>query len=150
MLSSLDGPRRERPLQPGLTVLRVGAGLTLLYMHVWHQAPHAYQYVWHRQPWDMVDMVKNSGLPLSSVVAVGGLLISLLVAVSWILGFATRFFSFLFLPVMLGALWVANKTGEANGAEVCLLYFLIAMALLAHGSGLIALDTLFGRRMRRR
>jgi uncharacterized membrane protein YphA (DoxX/SURF4 family) len=47
---------------------------------------------------------------------------------------------------MLGALWVANKSGETNGAEVCLLYFFIAIALVIHGSGRISLDTLFHRR----
>jgi uncharacterized membrane protein YphA (DoxX/SURF4 family) len=135
---------------PGVTLLRVGAGLTLLYLHVWHQAQQAFRYVWYRQAWDVVDVVKKSGLPLASVLAVGGIVISLLVALSWILGFATRFFSLLFLPVMLGALWIANKTAELNGAEVCLLYFFISVALLVHGSGRISLDALFRRRRSRR
>lgn len=150
MLTTLDGPRREKPLMLGVTLLRVGAGLTLLYLHVWHQVQHAFRFVWNRQPWDMVDVVKNSGLPFATVLAVGGILISLLVALSWILGFATRFFSMLFLPVMLGALWIANKTAEVNGAEVCLLYFFIAAALLVHGSGRISLDALFRRRRSKR
>jgi uncharacterized membrane protein YphA (DoxX/SURF4 family) len=148
MLTSLDGPRRpERPLQPGLTVLRIGAGLTLLYLHVWHQSQLAFQFVWNRKAWDAVEAVKKSGLPFATVLAVGAEAVALLVALSWILGFATRFFSLLFLPVMLGSLWVANKSGETNGAELCLLYFFISIALLVHGSGWFALDTVFqGRR----
>jgi uncharacterized membrane protein YphA (DoxX/SURF4 family) len=149
MLATLDGPRRERPFLPGVTLLRLGAGLTLLYLHVWHQAQQAFHFVWNRQPWEAVEVVKKAGLPFATVLAVGSEVIALLVAVSWILGFTTRLFSFLFLPVMLGALWVANKTAETNGAEVCLLYFFIAAALLIHGSGRVSLDSLFQRRRSR-
>jgi len=149
MLGSLDGPRRpERPLQPGLALLRIGAGFTLLYLHVWHQTQQAFQFVWNRKPWEAVDIIKKSGLPFSSVLAVGSELIALLVALSWILGFATRFFSILFLAVTLGALWVANKSGELNAPELCLLYFFISAALVIHGSGWFGLDTAFGRRPR--
>jgi uncharacterized membrane protein YphA (DoxX/SURF4 family) len=151
MLTTLDGPRRsERPFQPGVTLLRVGAGLTLLYLHVWHQTQLAFQFVWNRKTWEAVDTIKKSGLPFATVLAVGSELVALLVALSWILGFATRFFSFLFLPVMLGALWVANKSGEINGAELCLLYFFISLALVIHGSGWFSLDTAFGRRRSKR
>lgn len=150
MLTSLDGPRRERSFLPGVTFLRLGAGLTLLYLHVWNQAPQAYHFMWHGQAWDLVDTVKKSGVPFPAVLTVGAEIITLLVALSWILGFATRFFSFLFLPVLLGALWVSNKASATNGAEVCLLYFFISLALLIHGSGRISLDSLFQRRRTKR
>lgn len=139
----------EQPLI-GVIPLRLGAGATLLYMHVWQHTPLAWRAVWHQQPWEIIAVVEQSGLPFPKVLAVTAAAIAAFVAFSWILGFFTRVASVLFVPVTLGALWVCNRVGESFGAETCLLLFFISLTFIIKGPGWLAVDTLFTRRKKQR
>lgn len=127
----------------GVIPLRLGTGLVLLYMHAWQDAQSAWQHLWNQTPWDAIVTLEKAGLPWPKVLAVAAAGIAAFTGASWVLGFATRFASFIFLPVALGALLVANRTGQSFAAESCVLYFLIALTLLVKGSGWFAVDTLF-------
>ena len=127
----------------GVIPLRIGAGATLLYMHAWQEAVSAWQHLWNQAPWGSIATLTTAGLPLPQVLATVAAAVAAFTAVSWILGFATRFAAFIFLPVALGALLVSNRTGQSIAAEACVLYFLAAVTLLVSGSGWLAVDTLF-------
>ncbi len=146
MLSSFDSPRSNPRPNFGIIPLRVGAGASLLYLHAWSQAVAVFHFLWNGTPWDAINHLKEVGLPFPTAMAVSSALIVFLVAVCWLLGFLTRFSSFLFLPFALGALWVANRSSQFNNAEICVLYFFIALTLLISGPGWLSLDTLFRRR----
>lgn len=129
----------------GIIPLRIGAGALLLYMHGWQSAVLAWQHVWNQQPWDLITTMEKAGFnPLmGKIFGALAAVVAAFTAVSWILGFVTRFSSTVFMPVVLGALWVCNKTDMVFRAEAAVLYFLVAVTLLVNGSGWLAVDTLF-------
>lgn len=149
MLSSFDSPRSNAKPNFGIIPLRIGAGASLLYLHAWSQALAAFHFLWNGTPWDAINHLKEVGLPFPTALAVTAALLTFLVAVCWLLGFLTRFSSGMFLPIALVALWVANRTSQFNHAEICVLYFLIALTLLIRGPGWLSLDTLFRQRRSR-
>ena len=65
------------------------------------------------------------------------------VTISWVLGFLTRLFSVLFIPVLLGAILAANRLEEYANAETAMLYLLITITLVITGSGWFSVDTVF-------
>ncbi|WP_050029765.1 DoxX family protein [Verrucomicrobium sp. BvORR034] len=140
------------PEQPLIDVipLRIGAGLTLLYMHAWQHAFLAWRAVWHQEPWEVIGVVEQSGLPLPKVLAAFAAGVAIFTAVCWILGFFTRFASVAFIPVTLGALWVCNRVGQSFGAESCILFLLIAITLIIKGPGWLSVDALFSRGKKQR
>ncbi len=146
MLSSFDSPRRTSKPGFGIIPLRVGAGASLLYLHAWSQAVAVFYFLWNRSSWDAISQLEKVGLPFPTMLAVVAALLAFLVAVSWLFGFLTRFSSFLFLPVALGALWVANRNLKFIDAEISVLYFLIALTLLISGPGWLSLDHLLRQR----
>lgn len=145
-----DSSQGYTPASLGSVPLRIGSGLTLLYIHAWNQAILAWQYVRHQQPWDSIEAIQSIGLPFPDILAVIIALIVTLTALSWIFGFYTRLFSLLFLPITLGGLLVANRAGHGFAAESAVLYFFIAIALLLNGSGWLSLDAIFAGRPRKR
>jgi uncharacterized membrane protein YphA (DoxX/SURF4 family) len=146
-LTSFDKPVRvsSGPVV-GTIPLRIGAGLVLLYLHVWTQTKLAYDALWNGKPWDVIDLVKNAGLPLPKILAIAAAIVATIVTASWLLGFLTRLFSFLFMPVTLGALMVCNRNSLVGGAEIALLYFFVALTLFASGAGWLSVDVLFRRK----
>jgi len=140
--SSRSGGGFSQPVI-GVILLRLGAGLTLLYLHGWNLAITVWQHLWNQAPWEAVGTLESAGIPLPKVLAVAGGVVIVVVSVSWILGFFTRLSSALFLPVAAIILLVANRTGNVIGAELAILYFFIALTLLFNGSGWLAIDTLF-------
>ena len=145
--SQYDGPT---PII-GVIPLRIGAGALLLYMHAWQQGILAWQHVWNQQPWDMITTLERAGFSplMGKIFGAAAAVVAMFTAVSWILGFVTRFSSVVFMPVVLGALWVCNKTDMPFRAEAAVLYFLVAVTLVVNGSGWLAIDTLFRLRQER-
>lgn len=146
MLSSFDSPRTSTKSSFGIIPLRIGAGASLLYLHAWSEGVAVFHFLWQRAPWVAISQLDKAGLPYPTTLAVVAALLTFLVAVSWLLGFLTRLASFLFLPLALGALWVANRNSEFVSAELCVLYFVIALTLLISGPGWLSLDTWFRQR----
>lgn len=146
MLSSFDSPRGSSRPGFGIVPLRIGAGASLLYLHAWSQAVAGFHFLWQRTPWETISQFEKAGLPFPTPLAVTAALLTFLVAVSWLLGFLTRFSSLLFLPCVLGALWVSNRNSEFDRAEICVLYFLIGLTMLIIGPGWLSLDTLLRQR----
>lgn len=127
----------------GVIPLRLIAGISLLYLHGWAEGYAAWQHLWNGAEWDAIAFMEKAQMPWPRALAIGAAAITAFAGASWVLGFATRFASFIFLPVALGALLVANRTGQNYAAESCVLYFLIALTLLVNGSGWFSVDAIF-------
>jgi len=125
-----------------ILVLRAGAGLLLMYRHGWQAVRDAYHFLWNEQPWTWVTLVKDAGLPLPHLLTPVLALVVTAVALSWITGFLTRLFAFLFLPLCGAFVLFASRAGS-DAAETGGLYLLTSLTLLMFGSGAISLDQLF-------
>ena len=135
----------------GTIPLRLGTGIMLLYLHGWSLAQTGWQHLVKQEPWPLVSLLESGSIPYAHALAYITASVTAITAAFWIIGFLTRFFSILFLPVAAGALLLANRLGEHLGAETSLLYLLIALTLLITGPGWFSVDALFQiRRDKRR
>lgn len=123
-------------------ILRIGAGFLLMTRHGFNEAINAYHFFWKEQPWDWVPAFNAAGLPYAHLVAPFVAVLVAGVALSWILGFLTRLFSVLFLPVVITALVLLPQTGPTH-VEAAWLYLFVAVTLLLFGSGALSADQLF-------
>lgn len=126
-----------------VAILRIGTGLLLFIMHGLEGLVRGWQFCWKQQPWAWVEQVALAGLPLAQVLAPAAAVITAGVGVAWVLGFFTRLFAFAFMPVVLGALFMAEKLNAEPHAIECWLLLFISLALLLTGSGAISVDKLF-------
>jgi uncharacterized membrane protein YphA (DoxX/SURF4 family) len=122
-----------------ISILRIGAGLLLLTQHGWVAARGAYEFLWEEKGWDWVKAFSDVGLPYPTLLAPTLALLVAAVAVSWCVGFLTRLFSVIFMPVALGVIALAGP----SYMEVGWLYLLISITLLLYGSGAVSIDRLF-------
>ena len=134
----------------GTIPLRIGAGVTLLYLHSWSEAALGWQHLVNQKPWPLISLLEKGALPYPHVLAYMAAAVAAITATCWIIGFLTRFFSLLFLPVAAAALLLANRLGEHLGAEAALLYLLIAITLVITGSEWFSVDALFQERRKSR
>jgi uncharacterized membrane protein YphA (DoxX/SURF4 family) len=89
-----------------------------------------------------VTLVKDAGLPLPHLLTPVLAVVVAAVALSWITGFLTRLFAFLFLP-LIGAFVIFAGRAGSDAVETGGLYLLASLTLLLFGSGSISLDQLF-------
>lgn len=125
-----------------IAVLRIGTGVLLLTRHAWLAVNGAYAFIWKEQPWDWVKAFADAGLPYPQFTAPAAAIILGAVAISFTLGFLTRLFAVVFMPVVVLFLIYAQKMHSAQ-VETAWLYMLITFTLLLFGSGAISLDKLF-------
>lgn len=95
-----------------------------------------------------------SSIGLPGVLAYLVFLTEVAAGISLLLGFNTRFFSALIIPVLLGATWVHSVNGwlftnSGGGWEYPLFLFLMAVAQLGLGDGKYALTTYFRSKQQR-
>lgn len=122
-----------------IVILRVGAGILLLKQHGWVAAQGAYDFLWKEQPWEWVKVFSDAGLPYPTLLAPTMAIVVAAVAVSWCVGFLTRLFAVVFMPVAIGVILLAGP----GYLEVGWLYLLISITLLLYGSGAVSIDSLF-------
>jgi uncharacterized membrane protein YphA (DoxX/SURF4 family) len=125
-----------------IAILRIGAGLLLLARHGVEGVLGAYQFLWSEQEWDWAQQAAQAGLPYPHLTTPLLALIVGAVGLSWTLGFLTRLFAILFLPVVITFL-VYVRFGGGAYIEVAWLYLIIAVTLMLFGSGALSLDKLF-------
>ncbi|MDP1592500.1 MAG: hypothetical protein Q8M07_32355 [Prosthecobacter sp.] len=125
-----------------VAIVRIGTGTLLMTRHGFSAALSAYQFFWKEQPWAWVTAFHDAGLPYPHLVAPLTALLVAGVALSWIIGFLTRLFSVIFLPVVITALVILQKAGSVQ-AEAAWLYLFITVTLLLYGSGAVSVDQLF-------
>ncbi|GEP46213.1 DoxX family membrane protein [Brevifollis gellanilyticus] len=125
-----------------IAILRIGTGALLLTQHAWLAAIGAYKFLWEEQAWDWVTAFSDAGLPYPQFTAPAAAIILAAVAVSFTVGFLTRLFAIVFMPVLALFLVYAQKVGAAQ-VETAWLYLFISFTLLLFGSGAISLDKLF-------
>ena len=128
----------------GTIPLRIGAALTLGYLHVWPESLAAWHHLWNQAPWELPLILQKASFPYPHIVAYAGTVIACSVVLSWFFGFLTRFFSFIFLPVAIGIIFAGNSLNEATSVrEIGALYLFIALSLLVTGSGWFSVDGIF-------
>jgi uncharacterized membrane protein YphA (DoxX/SURF4 family) len=123
--------------------LRVGAGLVLFIQYALEATLRAWHFIWQQAPWSMIDTLASAGLPMPRALAPVAAFITVAVAIAWTLGFFTRLFSVLFLPVVLGALVIAHRSADEGHETAAWLFLFICGTLILNGSGAISLDRLF-------
>ncbi|SKB07711.1 DoxX protein [Prosthecobacter debontii] len=122
-----------------ISILRIGAGVLLLSRHGWVAAHEAYEFLWEEKTWNWVKAFSDAGLPMPTLLAPAVAITIAAVAVSWCLGFLTRLFSVIMMPVLIGVI----IKGTSAETEIAWLYLLIAFTLLLFGSGAVSIDKLF-------
>lgn len=125
-----------------VAIVRIGTGTLLMTRHGFGAALSAYQFFWKEQPWAWVPAFHDAGLPYPHLIAPLTALLVAGVALSWIVGFLTRLFAVLFLPVVITALVILQKAGSVQ-VEAAWLYLFITVTLLLYGSGAVSVDQLF-------
>lgn len=125
-----------------VAVLRIGAGLLLMSHHGFSAALSAYHFLWKEEPWAWVTLFRDAGLPYAHLLAPFVALVVAGVALSWIVGFLTRLFAVIFLPVIITTLVLLQKAGSVQ-VEAAWLYLFITATLLLFGSGAVSVDQLF-------
>lgn len=125
-----------------IAILRIGSGTLLMARHGFSAAMSAYQFFWKEQPWAWVPAFHEAGIPYPHLVAPVVAVVVAGVALSWILGFLTRLFAAVFLPISITALVLLQKAGSVQ-AEAAWLYLFITVTLILFGSGAVSLDKLF-------
>lgn len=125
-----------------IAIVRIGTGTLLMTRHGFAAAMNAYQFFWKEQSWAWVPAFNDAGVPYAHLVAPVVALMVAGVALSWILGFLTRLFAVVFLPIITTALVLLQKAGSAQ-AETAWLYLFITVTLILFGSGSVSLDQLF-------
>jgi len=135
----------EHPLRRLRTTafLRIGTGLILLLYYGLGAATQGYDFVWNGKPWEWVKILADADFPVPHLLApvAGG--ITAVTAVSWIIGFFTRLFSVLFVPVALGAIVVVERLDVTAQEPFVYALFLITCTLMLYGSGYVSADGLF-------
>ena len=125
-----------------IAILRIGTGIMLLSRHGIEAVFGAYDFLWNEKEWEWVTAFVDAGVPNAHLVAPAVALVVAAVGVSWTLGFVTRFFAIVFLPLIVAMLIILKGSGSAH-VEAVWLYGLITVTLLLFGSGAISLDKLF-------
>ncbi|HEY1084977.1 MAG TPA: DoxX family membrane protein [Prosthecobacter sp.] len=122
-----------------IAILRIGSGVLLMTRHGWDAAHGAYEFLWKEQAWNWVTVFSEAGLPQPTLLAPAVAIVVAAVALSWCIGFLTRLFAVVLMPVAIGAI----IKGGAVYSELGWLYLLIAATLLLFGSGAVSIDKLF-------
>lgn len=125
-----------------ISILRIGSGALLLVRHGWEAAWASYHFLWEEKGWDWVKHFNDAGLPYPALLAPAVAIVISAVGLSWCIGFLTRLFSVIFIPIIVGFLMLARNDNTAT-IEAAWLYLLIAVTLTLFGSGAISLDKLF-------
>jgi uncharacterized membrane protein YphA (DoxX/SURF4 family) len=151
LLTSFEPPlRKPAAPEPDLlsflrspAVLRIGVGLVLLLYYGIPAVAQGYPYVWRGAAWDWPDLFKQVGLPVPHLLApiTAGIIAS--VSVAWTLGFLTRLFALIFMPVSIGAIYMAEKMDATAHQPFCYLLLFVTFTLMLFGSGQVSVDQLF-------
>ncbi len=123
-------------------ILRIGTGLLLMTRYGIGAVQNAYHFFFQEKPWAWVPAFHEAGMPYAHLLAPIVALLIVGVALSWIIGFLTRLFSFAFLPVVITTLVVLHKA-DSPRVEAAWLYLIITVTLLLFGSGSVSVDQLF-------
>lgn len=125
-----------------IAVLRIGAGVMLLTRHGISALLGAYHFLWQEHTWDWAKSFAEAGITYAHLAAPATALIVASVGASWTLGFLTRFFSVVFLPVIITAIVILTRATSPH-LEAAWLYAFISFTLMLFGSGAISIDKLF-------
>lgn len=127
-----------------IAVLRIGAGLVLFLGYGLEATLQAWHFIWQKAPFALVQTLEPTFLPWPQFFAPTAAFVTCTVAIAWIIGFYTRLFAAVFIPLPLVTLMVAG-TVKATESEciVAWLFVIISATLLLYGSGNLSVDALF-------
>lgn len=123
--------------------LRIGAGGVLFLQYALESTLRAWHFIWDHAPWAMIETFTKAGVPYPNFVAPATAFLTIIVAVAWMVGFFTRLFSVLFLPLLFLVLPHVHRAADHGEETACWLFIFISITLSLSGSGLLSLDRLF-------
>ncbi len=126
-----------------VALLRMGTGLLLLLYFGIPAAVNGYQFVWNAGTWEWVKIVASAKFPAPHLLTpiAGG--ITILVSLSWLVGFYSRLFAILFLPVVFGGIALAEGLNAQAYEPFCYLLLFVTLTVILYGSGMISVDAVF-------
>lgn len=128
----------------GILLLRLSAGLLLLYYHGGHKFRGFIAYVHSGQPWELVGEIMQMHLHWPFAIAVFVTIVQCLGSLLLIVGLYTRPSSALLVVVLSGAIFQNLHAGR--DPQLAVLYTLIALTLILLGGGRYTLSVLLRRR----
>lgn len=130
----------------GLLILRLTAGLPLLYFQAWHQSFRAWDFIWNKKSWSLVDQFSELDFAFTGVFATLLILLCIILPLGVIFGLYTRFSTILLLVLSTFMLIVPVEVSGSLNAQTLLLYAGLCFGLTLTGGGIISLDFLFSRK----
>ncbi|MFK5922109.1 MAG: DoxX family protein [Verrucomicrobiota bacterium] len=130
----------------GLLILRLSAGLPLLYFQGWHQSFRAWAFVWEKKSWSLMEQFKELGFAAPGFFATAVILLCVVLSLAVIFAVYTRISAFLLLVLITFMLVVPVEISGSLNAQTLLLYAGMACALIFTGAGRISLDHLLTRK----
>lgn len=126
-----------------LLLLRVGIGLSLVWVHGFAKLNAAGGYLFSHRDWAFVHAVAGIGFPAAGVFACLAALAESVGALCVAAGLLTRYAAAVVAFNMVIAMWTHVRGGQS--AELAYLYFVPVIAIAVAGGGAYSLDALLRR-----
>jgi putative oxidoreductase len=124
----------------GLLILRLFAGLALLFYHARNEVVAGWQHVWHKTPWAYAAEITDRGFPLPEAVAIVSAVAATVSSLLLVSGLLSRISALILLVCALCGFFLYARVPEI--AEKLTLYAGIYVVLLLCGPGRFSLDSL--------
>lgn len=139
------GPRIVNGL--AALVLRLGTGIPLIAVHLWHELVLGWNHVWHKGPWPLVDQMASMGVPFAEFLTPALTVVSTVTLGLLVLGILSRACAAILLAFALYTLGHALRIeGGWLFAEAVTTYATAFAALVVLGSGFLSLDAVLSRK----
>jgi len=135
--------QQSKALAAGLLLLRIGAGIPLLFVHGWQKLADAGGFVFAGHPWGFVGLVNSLGFPFPAFFAVCAALGESVCALSAACGLFTRVTAAAVTTTMAVAMYCSFKSGTP--VENAYLYAIPFAVLIVTGPGQFSSDELIQR-----
>lgn len=133
----------------GLLILRLIAGLPMLYFQGWHQSFRAWAFVWEKKSWSFAEQFDELGFSMPGFFATGLVILCTLLSIGIVTGIYTRISACLMLILIIFILIVPVELSGSLNVQALLLYAGMSFALLLSGGGRISLDHLLTAKKRK-
>jgi putative oxidoreductase len=131
----------------GVTLLRVGAGGLIFYIHGWHKLVTGLTFLREGGTWQLVEEIGGMHFPVPVVAAFAATGVQLVCSLFLILGFGTRLSAAVLTVVLGGA--IAQNLIAGRDPQLAVLYMLVAAAFIFVGGGRCSVDARLAARERR-
>ena len=124
----------------GLLILRLSAGLGLIFFHAWREAHRGWEFFWRKEPWAFAAEISERGFPLPEIVAGTAAAAGLLFSGFLVAGLLGRVSALVLLVCALTGVFLYADVPVTG--ELIALYAAIYLVLTLCGPGRFSLDGL--------